>query len=131
MGCEFAFFAWLIIFIVLFFVVRAYHTNWWSTFVFALFFSTLILLFIYPMDDFQLDLLTSRRNKHDRDCSRRITSDRLLALIVLITLVVLIVYLFQRVFNDRCEQGGDMTHEKKEVESTVVSHSVKMSGANY
>lgn len=120
MGIEFCFVLWIIILVVVFFIVRSFGVRWWSSLVFALVVAWILLVVLFPMDHvfnlFGIFHGKDRDGHHDRDCDRDDCDDRdcgrhekdcsggwLFCFITLLTVVIVIVYLIQRVFRDREE----------------------------
>lgn len=116
MGIEFAFVLWIIIVVVVFFIVRSYGVHWWSAIVFALLTAWVLLAVLFPWDNI-FDLFRKDDDHHrecdrdecdHRDCGRRkkdCTGAWLFCFIGLLTVVVVVVYLIQRVFRDRDTDG--------------------------
>ena len=88
MGSEFAFLLWLLVLVVLFFILRSYGITWWSSLVFALIISWVVLVLVYPFEVVNGQYVMQ-------------AADKLVALITLITVIIVIVYIIQQVFTDR------------------------------
>lgn len=118
---EFAILLWIIILVIVFFILKTYRITWWSSLVFSMLVSWIVLCLAYPFSACpKFNRSDKRSNNHsnkyssecsDDDCDRHrnhmtftnnITNeDGLFYLISLVTIVIVIVYLIQRVFRDR------------------------------
>lgn len=111
MGIEVIFIIWLLILIVVFFLARNYNITWWSSLVLAVFFGLLVLLTALHLpfdceedDKDKGESWSSSKNWKDRfDASRAI-----LGLIAVISIVIVVIYLVQRVFEDQCKPGCEV-----------------------
>lgn len=109
MGIEIIFIIWLLIIIVVFFLARNYNITWWSSLVLAVFFGLLVLLTALHLpldceDEDKSESWSSGKNWKDRfDAGRAI-----LGLIAVISIVIVVIYLVQRVFEDQCKPGCDV-----------------------
>ena len=105
MGLEFVFFIWIIIVIIIFFLARNYNITWWSSLVLALFFGLLVLIAAIhlPLGECHED--DSSYDRH-RD-SEWDLGKVILGLIAIISIVIVIIYIIQRVFEDQCVSTCD------------------------
>lgn len=114
MGIEFSFIVWLIVVIIVFFLARNYNISWWSSLVLALFFGLIILglalgwdLNNNDNDDEECSSSSSRgHGKNKKDFARPI-----LGLLGLISVVIVTVYVVQKVFEDTCPNDDDNKSE--------------------
>jgi uncharacterized membrane protein len=108
MGVEWTFIIWLIVVILVFFLARNYNITWWSSLVLALWAGLFILLIgcgycLFELgsdcrdDDSSCDY---RKKKRNGDNSLVMS---LLGFILLISIVVIVIYNVQRIFDDQCE----------------------------
>ena len=126
MSVEFAFLLWVIILVIIFFILKAYRITWWSSLVFALIVSWIVLCLVYPMSrcgnkdkrhssydgytDYESDYDC---DDHHDDKHEWRSEDALFCLITLVTVVIVLVYIIQRVFRDR----EDYTHHQQKTMS--------------
>jgi magnesium-transporting ATPase (P-type) len=85
-----AYLIWFIIFIVLIAILRAFQIRWFSTIVFSLIVSLIVLGFIYPFN-------TNYKTKKYEWCS----DDAFFGFLCVITIVLLIIWIIWKVFTDR------------------------------
>ncbi len=109
---EFALLLWIIILVSVFFILKAYRITWWSSLVFALFVSWILLSLSYPFHScLQFDrrqmTISYPEECDDEDCDRHgkhkesKNIDGIFFLISFVTIIIVIVYLIQKVFRDR------------------------------
>lgn len=85
-----AYLIWFIVFIVLIAILRAFKIRWFSTIVFSLVVSLIVLSFIYPFK-------TNKRNGKHEYCS----DDAFFGFLCVITIILLIIWIIWKVFSDR------------------------------
>jgi len=116
MSVEFAILLWIIVLVIVFFILKTYRITWWSSLVFAMLVSWIILCLAYPFSTCPKFNRNNHSNKYSSECrdddfdrhdkhresEHNITNDdELFLLISLVTILIVIVYLIQRVFRDR------------------------------
>lgn len=110
MGVEYCLIVWLIVVIVIFFLARNYNITWWSSLVLALFFGLLVIIAAVHLghtNDRCDDDSESSHDGHKKGYSNYGFGELLLGLLVLISVVIVVVYIIQRVFDDKCETVAD------------------------
>lgn len=108
---EFAILLWVIILVIVFFILKAYRITWWSSLVFAMLVSWIVLCLTYPFNSCCMFGRNGSEECDDDECDRhgkhkgsnsKISNDAgLFCLISSVTIIIVIVYLIQRVFRDR------------------------------
>nr|QBK89923.1 MAG: uncharacterized protein LCPAC101_02060 [Pithovirus LCPAC101] len=108
MAVEWTFIVWLIIVVLVFFLTRNYNITWWSSLVLALLAGLFVLLIGVGLcfrdsvggdcDDESSDF----SSRHSRKRCDNGFALPLLGFILLISVVVIVIYLIQRVFDDQC-----------------------------
>ena len=109
MHAEWTFIVWLIVVVLVFFLTRNYNITWWSSLVLALLAGLFVIMIGAGFclrdldgkdcDDESSDYRGGRRGKR-KDNSQFVLS--LLGFFFLISIVVIVIYLVQRVFDDQC-----------------------------
>ena len=115
---EFALLIWLLVLVILFFILRSYCIRWWSAFVFALFIAWIVLVAVYAPSGY--------RNGGWNRCN----SDWFVGLISLVTFVIILVYVGQRVFHDRNRKDCKSSCSDTSSESSESSESEKKCGTD-
>ena len=88
MNPETAILIWLVVFVLLFVILWFYGIRTWSALVFSLFIALIILLLLFPF-------------RVINGFYRYQTNDNLVAFIFVITVILVTIYIVQRVFSDR------------------------------
>ena len=88
MNPESAILIWLVVFVLLFVILWFYGIRTWSALVFSLFIALIILLLLFPF-------------RVINGFYRYQTNDNLVAFIFVITVILVTIYIVQRVFSDR------------------------------
>lgn len=96
---EFALLLWIIILVAVFFILKAYRITWWSSLVFSLLVSWIVLCLVYPFSS--CGHFGCRGEHCNNDSNGWKTGDALFLFVGLITIIIVIIYLIQRVFRDR------------------------------
>lgn len=118
MSREFSLLVWLLIVVVVFFILRSYGVFWWASLVLSLLVAWFFLLFTYPLGKNNCDKRRrggSRDGGSDSDSVSSSSSrgkgrrgfnwwgtDAVFGLITLLTVVLVLVFVFQCAFKARC-----------------------------
>ena len=108
----FAFIIWILVVVVIFFLARNYNITWWSSLVLALFFGLLVLLTAVHLRGSDDDCDDDSRGKGDLGNVGR----WVLGFFALISIIIVIIYVIQRVFEDQCP-ASECATEKVECQT--------------
>lgn len=100
----YAFIIWILVVVVVFFLARNYNITWWSSLVLALFIGLLVLVSAVWLRDFRGEDCDDSDDSRDRKCGEWNDLGRwVLCFFALISIIIVIIYVIQRVFEDQCE----------------------------
>lgn len=103
MNSEFAFLVWFLVLIVVYIILKYNHVNSWSSFIFAVLISYIFLVVCREdpnkchKDCEDDDEKRCGEKKNDLFCFNK----GFFAFISIVTFILIIIYIFQRVFADR------------------------------
>lgn len=83
---EFVFILWLLILVVIFFILRSKKVNWWSALALSILIALIVLITAYP---YNIPKMIGSRIVN--------SADQLLGLIIVVSILIIIVYIIDRI----------------------------------